>query len=128
MAGCYGRRRPVQLGWVMEMATSGTVIRVVDAFPELTRDLDPARAELARRHALAKLETLAPGIWQPDPETMREPAYLGLLVVEGLLTRDVMLGGTVATEIVGRGDVLRPADHDGDAAPVPFDVRWTVLE
>jgi CRP-like cAMP-binding protein len=61
-------------------------------------------------------------------EIQREPGHLGLLVAEGLLTRDVQLGGTVACEIVGRGDILRPADHDGESAPVPFGVHWTVLE
>jgi len=100
----------------------------VDAFPELVRELDPPRAELARRHALATLEQLPVGIWRPDQGSQAEPGHLGLLVIDGLLTRDVMLGGTVATEIVGRGDVLRPADHDGEAAPVPFAVRWSVLE
>jgi CRP-like cAMP-binding protein len=101
---------------------------VVDAFPDLVRDLDGERAELARRHALATLEALTPGTWQPDVEIQRAPGHLGLLVIDGLLTRDVTLGGTVATEIVGRGDILRPADHDGETAPVPFAVHWTVLE
>lgn len=113
---------------MIDTTANTSVIRVVDAFPELVRDLDPERAELARRHALATLETLAPGTWQPDVDMQREPGHLGLLVIEGLLTRDVTLGNTVATEIVGRGDILRPADHDGEAAPVPFGVTWTVLE
>ena len=110
------------------MGSNNALIRVVDAFPELVSDLDPGRAELARRHAVAAVETLAPGIWEPDRAYRSEPGHLGLLVVEGLLTRDVTLGATVATEIVGRGDILRPSDHDGEFAPVPFGVRWTVLE
>jgi CRP/FNR family cyclic AMP-dependent transcriptional regulator len=110
------------------MTDRTSVIRVVDAFPELVRNLDDERAELARRHALATLEVLTPGVWQPEMEIQRAPGHLGLLVIDGLLTRDVTLGSTVATEIVGRGDILRPADHDGESAPVPFGVRWTVLE
>lgn len=110
------------------MVTTGSVIRVADAFPELIASLDPDRAEFARRHALPVLEELAPGAWQPPQELQRQRGHLGLLVVQGLLTRDVVLGTSTATEIVGRGDILRPADHDGEAAPVPFDVKWTVLE
>jgi CRP/FNR family transcriptional regulator, cyclic AMP receptor protein len=110
------------------MGSNDAVIRVVDAFPELVANLDEERATLARKHALATLKGLAPGSWQPDLEVQRAPGHLGLLVVDGLLTRDVMLGSTVATEIVGRGDILRPADHDGESAPVPFGVQWTVLE
>jgi CRP-like cAMP-binding protein len=29
---------------------------------------------------------------------------------------------------VGRGDLLRPNDRDGEDAPIPFGVSWTVLE
>src|SRR3954452_21994388 len=110
------------------MSRKSPVIPVVDAFPELVRNLDGERADLARRHALATLEVLAPGTWQPDVQIQRAPGHLGLLVIDGLLTRDVTLANTVATEIVGRGDILRPADHDGETAPVPFGVEWTVLE
>jgi CRP-like cAMP-binding protein len=74
------------------------------------------------------LEPLAPGAWQPPQDLQRQRGHLGLLVVDGLLTRDVVLGASTATEIVGRGDILRPADHDGEAAPVPFDIEWTVLD
>ena len=90
--------------------------------------LDPEHERLARQYALATLEVLQPGLWQPRRELQPEPGHLGVLVLEGLLTRDVVLGETLATELVGRGDVLRPADHDGEDAPVPFDVVWHVLE
>lgn len=110
------------------MATDTSVIRVAEAFPALVAGLDSERAGLARRHALATLEVLSPGTWQPPIANDHEPGHLGLLVLEGMLTREVVLGSTVATEIVGHGDLLRPADHDGENAPVPFAVQWTVLE
>jgi CRP/FNR family cyclic AMP-dependent transcriptional regulator len=110
------------------MGANGSVIRVVDAFPELVAALDEERAQQARRQALATVEALPAGAWLPDAEIQRAPGHLGLLVTEGLLTREVLLGSTVATEIIGSGDILRPADHDGESAPVPFGVRWTALE
>jgi CRP/FNR family transcriptional regulator, cyclic AMP receptor protein len=103
-------------------------VRVVDVFPEIVEQLDPQQELLARRHLVATLDEIPRGIWKPRREIRREPGHLGLLVLEGLLTRDVVLGDTVATELVGRGDVLRPVDHDGEDAPVPFDVVWHVLE
>jgi CRP/FNR family cyclic AMP-dependent transcriptional regulator len=103
-------------------------VRVVDAFPELVSVLDPEQQRLARQYATATLEVLAPGLWHPRRELQPEPGHLGLLVLEGLLTRDVVLGDTLATELVGRGDILRPVDHDGQDAPVPFDIVWHVLE
>jgi|tagenome__1003787_1003787.scaffolds.fasta_scaffold20615372_2 CRP/FNR family cyclic AMP-dependent transcriptional regulator len=112
----------------MEAAATARKIRVIDVFPEMAERLDAEQQRLARHHALATLEVLRPGLWQPRRELQPQPGHLGLLVLEGLLTRDVVLGETVATELVGRGDVLRPADHDGQDAPVPFDVVWRVLE
>lgn len=103
-------------------------VRVVDAFPEIAHGLDPEQVLLARQHAVARLEILKRGIWRPRRELDPQPGHLGLLVLDGLLTRDVVLGETLATELVGRGDVLRPSDHDGQDAPVPFDVEWHVLE
>lgn len=56
------------------------------------------------------------------------PGHLGLLVLDGLLSRDVILEKPLATELVGQGDLLRPSDRDGEDAPIPFGVSWTVLE
>ncbi len=103
-------------------------VRVADAYPELIDKLDPEQQRLARHYAVATLEVVPPGLWHPRRELQPEPGHLGLLVLEGLLTRDVVLGETLATELVGRGDILRPVDHDGQDAPVPFDVAWHVLE
>jgi CRP-like cAMP-binding protein len=56
------------------------------------------------------------------------PGHLGLLVLDGLLSRDVTLDRPLASELVGQGDLLRPRDRDGQDAPIPFGVSWTVLE
>jgi hypothetical protein len=102
-------------------------VRVADAFPDLLQALAPDQARVAGHYALATVETLRPGKWRPDPALQPQPGHMGLLVVDGLMSRDVVLGETIATELVGRGDILRPADYDGTAAPVPFDVEWRVL-
>ncbi len=104
-------------------------VRLVDAFPEMAEHLDADQERVARRYLVATVWELAPGRWRPRRDIQRrEPGHIGLLVVEGLLTRDVVLEEALATELVGRGDLLRPADHDGQDAPVPFDVAWHVLK
>lgn len=109
-------------------AVAGARIRMADAFPELTRRLPEDQQRIARHYALATVETLRTGQWRPQPSMSPRPGDLGVMVVDGLMTRDVVLGQTVATELVGRGDVLRPEDQDGVDAPVPFDVEWRVLQ
>ncbi|HEY5428772.1 MAG TPA: Crp/Fnr family transcriptional regulator [Solirubrobacteraceae bacterium] len=101
-------------------------VRVAEAFPELVEHLDPDQQEQARRQLVADLLVMKVGAWTPAVTTS-QPGHLGLLVLEGLLSRDVILDKPLATELVGRGDLLRPTDRDGEDAPIPFGVSWTVL-
>jgi CRP/FNR family transcriptional regulator, cyclic AMP receptor protein len=102
-------------------------VRVVEAFPEIVEHLDPEQREQARRQLVADLVVAKAGRWTPEVPT-DAPGHLGLLVLDGLLSRDVILEKPLATELVGQGDLLRPSDRDGADAPVPFEVSWTVLE
>lgn len=102
-------------------------MRVVDAIPEMVEHLDAEQQELARRYLIADLLVINPGTWVPASSFQSSPGHLGLLVLDGLLTRGVMLGKPLATELVGRADLLRPADRDGEEAPIPFDIAWKVL-
>src|SRR3954470_11541144 len=133
MSACYPLRDCLWSATVrylthMQTERSSRRIHVIDAFPEIAHGLDADQERRARQYALAALEVLRAGLWQARKEHQPEPGRLGLLVLEGLLTRDVVLGETLATELCGRGDILRPIDHDGQDAPVPFDVVWHVLE
>jgi CRP/FNR family transcriptional regulator, cyclic AMP receptor protein len=109
------------------MTKSPPKVRLADEFPDLVENLDPEQREAARDQLVTDLLTVPTGQWTPDiPRS--EPGHLGLLVLGGLLARDVVLERPLATELVGRGDVLKPTDRDGRDAPIPFDVVWSVLE
>jgi CRP/FNR family transcriptional regulator, cyclic AMP receptor protein len=103
-------------------------VRVLDAVPELAEEITDDRLEGARRHALAATIELSPGRWQATSSDLGEQGGYGLLVVEGLMTRDILLGQTTASELVGSGDLLRPNDNEGAVSPVQFDIAWNVLE
>ena len=105
-----------------------STVCLLDAFPEIAEHLDAEQERSARAHLVATMWELAPGQWRPRRDIERAPGHLGLLVLDGLLARDVVLEETLATELVGRGDLLRPADRDGQDAPVPFDIAWHVLK
>src|SRR6201996_5875658 len=109
------------------MAGSPPKVRVADEFPEIVEHLDPDQRELAREQLVADLLIVRAGSWTPEiPRS--EPGHLGLIVLDGLLARDVVLERPLATELVGRGDLLKPAERDGQHAPIPFGIVWTVLE
>jgi hypothetical protein len=102
-------------------------VQVADLLPEFVERLDPEQQRLARRLLVTDMITLRRGAWHPAGITDYRPGHLGLLVLDGLITRDVILDRPLATELLGRGDLLRPIDHDGLNAPVAFDIGWNVL-
>jgi CRP-like cAMP-binding protein len=102
-------------------------VRVAEELPEIVEHLDIEQREVARRQLVAELIVAKAGSWRPQVPAQR-PGHLGLLVLDGLLSRDVILEKPLAAELVGQGDLLRPGDRDGEDAPIPFGVSWTVLE
>jgi CRP/FNR family transcriptional regulator, cyclic AMP receptor protein len=101
-------------------------IRVLEADPELAAALDEAERAEASRAALAPLLRVECGGWRP-PERV-ESGHMGLLVLGGLLTRTVAVGGPGSVQLLATGDVLRPWVTLEEDAPVDLNASWTVLE
>lgn len=104
------------------------LIRVLDEDLDLGRALNPVAHTTARDHALAVVHEIPRGTWDGKDVAGDEPGQLGLLVVAGFLIRDVPLAGGRCSELVGRGDVLRPWDDAAPYAPVRVESQWTVLQ
>lgn len=105
------------------------LIHVLDADPELADDLSEPERAVARGLAVARLERLEAGRWEPPGGGAERAGELGLLVVDGLLAREVRLYRGYGVELLSKGDLLRPWDHnDGAQAPLPFDSEWMVLQ
>src|SRR3954465_12770148 len=72
---------------------------IADLHPELIAGIPEGRREAARERLRARVERRGTG---PGTPPIGHGGGIGLLLVDGLLMRDVLLGETVATEIVGR--------------------------
>jgi CRP/FNR family transcriptional regulator, cyclic AMP receptor protein len=83
-------------------------VHLFDADPDLGDALDDASRRIAHRYAVARLAHVAPGAWAAEAEWTAADEILGLLVLDGLLTRDVHVGRRTASELLGSGDILRP--------------------
>jgi CRP-like cAMP-binding protein len=101
-------------------------IRLLDADPSLGSGLSEEELAAARRYAVADVVELARGRYAPR-EHFDGTGLLGLLVLDGLLIRQVAVGDRHCGELVGPGAVLRPWDDFGQVAPLPFEVSWRVL-
>ena len=101
--------------------------RVLEADPELGLRLTPGAVGRARVELMAPVHTLDRGVWQA-PAHLPDDARLGFLVLDGMLARDLVLGGHACTELLGEGDVLEPTPASRAERLVPFEVLWQVLE
>lgn len=85
-------------------------------------------AERAAAHCRAPKIVLATGTWTPPVDVADYRGWIGLLVLDGLLTRTVELSGLRAQELLGPGDVLRPWEGGTGAGSLSAAVSWSVLE
>lgn len=105
----------------------GSAIRVFERDPELLDGLDPEEAAAARALTLVPTLQLDRGSWTP-PSPAHCERMVGLLVLDGLLTRCDKVNGKVCPELVGPGDLLRPWDDDGERMGIDVSTSWPVLE
>jgi CRP/FNR family transcriptional regulator, cyclic AMP receptor protein len=109
------------------MGTNAHALAVLEADPELTDGMTPDVRAAATRMVVVRALMLEPGPWEPDPDPPQEPA-IGLLITDGLITRDITFAGRTTTELLGAGDLLRPWDQDHGFDPMPASASWTVHE
>ncbi|MGH2923042.1 MAG: Crp/Fnr family transcriptional regulator [Solirubrobacterales bacterium] len=102
------------------------VVVVLDADPDLGAVIPEDEFDLARRTLIARPTEVAPGPWDPDADG--EIDVVGLLVLEGLLTREVDIGGAKSLELLGAGDVIRPWDDESELSPISSEAALTALE
>ena len=94
---------------------------------DLGRAVPPDRREAAVRASAAATLFAPAGTWDPKGDAHRAYRGFGLLVLDGLLVRRVGFEQRVGAELLGPGDLLRPQDHDGEEATLPFEATWRVL-
>jgi CRP-like cAMP-binding protein len=104
------------------------VIRVLEVDPDLGEDLEPAALAVARPRAIARAQWLERGRWQPFAEQWDHRGHLGLLIVDGFLARNLLLGGRACAEVLGPGDLLRPWVRAGEYSSIPLQDSWEALE
>ena len=63
-----------------------------------------------------------------EPGLIGRADMLGVLVLDGLMIRSVEVAQRQCGELVTGGALLRPWDHFGSAAPMPFEVQWRVIQ
>jgi CRP/FNR family transcriptional regulator, cyclic AMP receptor protein len=95
-----------------------------DVDSELAELLDARQLADARVRAIVPVAELPAGEW-PGADLQRATAQpFALMVLDGILLRELLLAGSTATELLGPGDIV--AFTDADDALLPAAARWSV--
>jgi CRP-like cAMP-binding protein len=105
-------------------------VRVAETDPQLLAGVPGELHEAARHQLVARTVAAAPGPWDPLASDLPcdFEGWLGMLVLDGLVLRQIDLEGLPCCELLGPGDVLRPWDEEDGAATVQTHASWRVLQ
>lgn len=100
---------------------------VLDEDPQFDRLVPQPAHQEARKLSRAGVVVVSPGEWSPGAEAEQAAEGLGLLILQGLLLREIGRGPRCAGELLADGDVIDPiAELDGDD-PMLGPARWRAL-
>lgn len=102
--------------------------RVLEEDPDLGQGLEPDQFALAERELVVATVDVPRGRWDALRTWESARPELGLLILDGVLARDVRVGKRASLEILGPGDLLRAWPTDRHAAPLSPDLRFEALE
>jgi CRP/FNR family cyclic AMP-dependent transcriptional regulator len=102
-------------------------VRLLAAEPELMEGLTQAAGQQATQALVVPIVDLGPGEERVlDAEPERAGGLMGLLVLEGLLLREVEVPGASYAELVGAGDLILPGG--AEAGSGAGSIGWRVLQ
>src|SRR3954454_19351773 len=80
--------------------------------PDLGVLLSPERWQAASEELTARVVGFDHGPWRPEDLCGASPANVGLLVVSGVLSREICVHDAPSAELLGPGDIIRTWQAD----------------
>ena len=87
-------------------------VSLFDADPDLVAGVPEEDRAIARRTLIVPAVALDTGLWSP-PDDLPFALLIGLIILAGVLSREIGFAGRRTAELLGSGDILRPWDEDG---------------
>lgn len=103
-------------------------VRVFENDRDLLDGLTPREAAIAWHVGVADSTIVPEGPWTPPGQDAMGRGALGLLVLNGLVTRSIGFDGRQTPELLGAGDLLRPWESDAAAGFVEPEASWRIME
>ena len=108
------------------MRFARSAISLLDADPDLGAELSARQFNAARKELFVRVGRLEPGARPAAKELLGIEE--GLLLIEGVILRDLTLAGCPSAELIGPADVLEPSGLGQRDTLVPVEVMLTVIE
>jgi hypothetical protein len=102
-------------------------VALLDVDPDLGADLGAEPFARARSELMVRVLRLRRGEWAGGDLSAIGHQNVGLLVLDGVIAREVVLEDTVSTELLGAGDLIRPWSGQDGSQLLEHTVRWQVL-
>ena len=103
-------------------------VRLLEEDPDLGALLSAERRAEALDGLVVRTQRLPVGSWDVSRLRNLGAGHIGLLLLDGVLARDVVVADLVSAELLGPGDLLRPwGDTEDGTALLPVDIEWWVL-
>ncbi|HXE45788.1 MAG TPA: Crp/Fnr family transcriptional regulator [Conexibacter sp.] len=103
-------------------------IHLLDYDPLLAASLRPERRAEAHASAQATLVEVPRGARTAAELTGGRDVLYGVLLLDGLAHRTLVLDDVASSQLLGPGDLVRVIDDDAASALVLTATRWTVIE
>jgi CRP/FNR family transcriptional regulator, cyclic AMP receptor protein len=127
MAGRFSTTTRWPLPPVAGRQAAGYPWSLLDLDQDLGALLPPDRVAKARDGLRVAVLRLHVGVWDVSRLSTADPGHLGLLIVDGMLARDLFIEDHASTELVGAGDLVRLWHIDAAGGLLRYCERWSVL-
>ena len=108
-------------------ASTSDVVRLLEEDPDLAGLMSGSRRAEAERELVVRVHRLGVGVWDVSRLEGAGADHVGLLLLEGVVAREVIVADHVSAELLGPGDLLRPWQAPSNSSLLPVDVLWSVL-
>jgi CRP/FNR family cyclic AMP-dependent transcriptional regulator len=106
---------------------SADVVRLLEADPDLAVLLSDARRADAERDLVVRTQRVPVGEWRATQVVAGPSQHIGLLILAGILSRELRLASDLSDELLGPGDLVRPWQPPASTSLLPLGARWSVL-
>ena len=109
------------------MLETSSVQPLLGLDPDLGVLLAPERMQAASEDLQVRVAGFDPGPWRPESMCGASPANVGLLVLNGVVSREICVHDAPSAELLGPGDIIRTWQADAPPGMLRTSVRWVAL-